>query len=63
MTLELIDNAVPWPCGARCAVAITFDIDTDSILHLDFPDNAENMLSAEWEPPKLPPPSNCGGIK
>ena len=37
---------MPWPDGARCAVAITFDIDTDSILHLDFPDKAENMLSA-----------------
>ena len=37
MTLKLIDNPVPWPDGARCAVAITFDIDTDSILHLDFP--------------------------
>ena len=46
MTLKLIDNPVPWPDGARCAVAITFDIDTDSILHLDFPDKAENMLSA-----------------
>ena len=46
MTLKLIENPVPWPDGARCAVAITFDIDTDSILHLDFPDKAENMLSA-----------------
>ena len=46
MALKLIDNPVPWPNGARCAVAITFDIDTDSILHLDFPDKAEQMLSA-----------------
>ena len=45
MTLALIDNPVPWPGGARCAVAITFDIDTDSILHLEFPDKAENMLA------------------
>ena len=26
MTLRLIENPVPWPDGARCAVAITFDI-------------------------------------
>lgn len=46
MTLKLIENPVPWPDGARCAVAITFDIDTDSSLHLDFPDRAAEMLSA-----------------
>ncbi len=46
MGLNLIENPVPWPDGARCAVAITFDIDTDSILHLEFPDRAEQMLSA-----------------
>ena len=34
----MIKNPVPWPNGARCAVAITFDIDTDSILHLEYPD-------------------------
>ena len=32
---SLIANPVPWPNGARCAVAITFDIDTDSFLHLE----------------------------
>ena len=46
MTLKLIDNPVPWPNGARCAVAITFDIDTDSMLHLHYPDRAEHMLAA-----------------
>lgn len=46
MALELIDNPVPWPDGAKCAVAITFDIDTDSALHLAYPDRAEQMLSA-----------------
>ena len=43
MTLKLIDNPVPWPDRARCAVAITFDIDTDSILHLDFPEPLMHM--------------------
>ena len=32
---SLIANPVPWPNGALCAVAITFDIDTDSFLHLE----------------------------
>ena len=31
MTLKPIENPVPWPDGARCAVAIAFDIYTDSI--------------------------------
>jgi peptidoglycan/xylan/chitin deacetylase (PgdA/CDA1 family) len=42
----MIDNPVPWPNGARCAVAITFDLDTDSILHLAHPDRADTLVSA-----------------
>ena len=34
----MIANPVPWPGGARCAVAITFDMDADSLIHLDHPD-------------------------
>ena len=34
----MIKNPVPWPDGARCAVAITFDMDADSLIHLDHPD-------------------------
>ena len=30
----MIQNPIPWPNGARCAVAFTFDMDADSILHL-----------------------------
>ena len=30
----MIKNPVPWPNGAKCAAAFTFDIDTDSFLHL-----------------------------
>ena len=41
----MIKNPVPWPNDARCAVAITFDIDSDSILHLAHPDRAETMVS------------------
>lgn len=43
---SLIANPVPWPNGARCAVAITFDIDTDSFLHLEQGEQAPKMLSA-----------------
>lgn len=43
--LKMIENPVPWPNGAKCAVAITFDIDTDSFLHLDFPERARSLVS------------------
>jgi len=42
----MIKNPIKWPNGAKCAVAITFDMDADSILHLDYPDNAINKISA-----------------
>ena len=41
----MISNPVPWPNGARVAVAITFDIDSDSILHLAHPSRADTMIS------------------
>lgn len=41
----MIKNPVPWPNGKKCAVAITFDMDSDSILHLDYPDDAQNMVN------------------
>lgn len=41
----MIKNPVPWPNGAKCAVAITFDMDTDSILHLDAPDTADTLIA------------------
>ena len=41
----MIRNPVPWPDGARCAVAITFDMDADSILHLEHKD-AHRRVSA-----------------
>lgn len=41
----MLSNPVPWPGGARCAVAITFDIDSDSVLHIDYPDRADNMIA------------------
>jgi peptidoglycan/xylan/chitin deacetylase (PgdA/CDA1 family) len=43
----MIKNPIKWPNGARCAVAITFDIDTDSILHIAYPDRADTMVSSD----------------
>lgn len=42
---QLIANAPPWPNGARCAVAMTFDLDADSILHLAHHENATNLVA------------------
>ncbi|MCW5222968.1 polysaccharide deacetylase [Verminephrobacter aporrectodeae subsp. tuberculatae] len=41
----MISNPVPWPNGARCAVAFTFDMDAESLLHLSYPDKAHTMVS------------------
>lgn len=45
--MQLIENTVPWPDGAKCAVAITFDLDVDSILHVGKPDTADTYLSTQ----------------
>jgi len=42
----VIKNPVPWPNGARCAVAFTFDMDADSILHLAHHASAHTRVSA-----------------
>src|SRR4029434_8454392 len=42
----MIKNPVPWPNGARCAVAFTFDMDADSILHLAHHTSADTRLAA-----------------
>ena len=42
----MIENAIAWPNGARCAVAFTFDMDADSILHLAHPTDAHRRVSA-----------------
>jgi len=40
----MVENPVPWPNGARCAVSFTWDMDADSILHLAHPDDADTRL-------------------
>jgi hypothetical protein len=37
----MIDNPIPWPDGARCAVATTWDMDADSGLNYYHPDRAD----------------------
>ncbi len=43
--IKLVEKPVPWPNGARVAVAVTFDVDVDSILHLAFPDTSHRMAA------------------
>ncbi|HWF74265.1 MAG TPA: polysaccharide deacetylase family protein [Solirubrobacteraceae bacterium] len=43
----MIVNPPPWPNGARAAVAITFDVDSDSILHLNYREKAPRRLNAQ----------------
>ena len=45
--MELITNPVPWPNGARCAVAITYDLDADSLIHIAKPNTADTYLSTQ----------------
>ncbi len=42
-------QAVPWPNGARCAVAFTFDMDADSILHLSNPEDSYRLIATTSE--------------
>jgi len=40
----MIQNPIPWPNGAKCACAITFDMDADSLIHIARPDDSFNRL-------------------
>jgi peptidoglycan/xylan/chitin deacetylase (PgdA/CDA1 family) len=44
--LALIANPPRWPNGARCAAAITFDMDSDSMLHVSLPATAHRRVTA-----------------
>jgi peptidoglycan/xylan/chitin deacetylase (PgdA/CDA1 family) len=41
----MIENPIPWPNGARCAVAFTFDMDAESLLHVNFRDSAPDRVA------------------
>jgi peptidoglycan/xylan/chitin deacetylase (PgdA/CDA1 family) len=40
----MIANPISWPDGARCACAITFDMDADSLIHIARPKDAHDRL-------------------
>lgn len=40
----MIANPVPWPNGAKCACAITFDMDADSLIHIARPKDGHERL-------------------
>ena len=40
----MIRNPIPWPNGAKCACAITFDMDADSLIHISRPSDAHDRL-------------------
>ena len=42
---SLIENPIPWPSGCRCAVALTWDMDAESSLHLHNPDRADTLVA------------------
>lgn len=41
----MIANPIPWPNGARCACAITFDVDADSLIHIARPRDGFDRLN------------------
>lgn len=41
----MIANPVPWPNGAKCACCVTFDMDADSLIHLDHPLDGHTRVS------------------
>ncbi|MBM7067198.1 polysaccharide deacetylase [Actibacterium sp. 188UL27-1] len=41
----MIQNPIPWPGGAKVAVAITFDMDADSLIHIEKGKAGVNYLS------------------
>mgnify|MGYP006139841673 CR=1 FL=1 len=42
----MINNPIPWPNGARVAVAITLDMDADSLIHLSHPKDSHRRIAA-----------------
>ena len=40
----MIQNPIPWPNGARCACAITFDMDADSLIQVARPQDGYDRL-------------------
>ena len=43
----MIANPIPWPDGARCAVAMTWDMDADSAFNWYNQDTADNLVATQ----------------
>ncbi len=43
----MIANTIPWPNGARCAVAVTWDMDADSGLNWYNRETADNLIATQ----------------
>ncbi|KAB1069229.1 polysaccharide deacetylase [Methylobacterium planeticum] len=41
----MIANPISWPNGARCACSVTFDMDADSLVHLEHPRDSHRRVS------------------
>jgi peptidoglycan-N-acetylglucosamine deacetylase len=41
----MIENPIPWPNGAKCAACLTFDMDADSLIHLEHPKDGHKRVS------------------
>ncbi len=42
----MISNPIQWPNGAKCACSLTFDMDADSLVHVDHPNDGNRRVSA-----------------
>ncbi len=42
----MIAAPIPWPGGARCACCLTFDMDADSLVHVEHPHDGYRRISA-----------------
>ena len=45
----MIENPVPWPDDARCAVAITWDLDADSALNYYHRERADTLVASQTQ--------------
>jgi peptidoglycan/xylan/chitin deacetylase (PgdA/CDA1 family) len=45
----MVSKPIQWPNGAKCAVCISFDCDSDSLIHAVYPENHhEHALTTSW---------------
>jgi peptidoglycan/xylan/chitin deacetylase (PgdA/CDA1 family) len=42
----MISPGIKWPNGAKCAACLTFDMDADSLVHIEYPNDGNRRVSA-----------------